>query len=72
MIPANERIPFAYRNRVLEAESLVARHEAEINDEKSLEKSHRLELQARFTELEGLHAKDQAEIRDLKECYCFW
>lgn len=51
------------RNRVLEAESVVARHETEIHDEKS----RRLELQARVTDLEALRAKDNAENRELRD-----
>ena len=51
------------RNRVLEADEIAQRHETEINGEKS----RRLELQSRVTELEGLHAMSQAENRELRE-----
>ena len=51
------------RNRVLEADDITQRHETEINGEKS----RRLELQSRVTELEGLHAMSQAENRELRE-----
>ena len=51
------------RNQVLEADEIAQRHETEINGEKS----RRLELQSRVTELEGLHAMSQAENRELRE-----
>ena len=51
------------RSRVLEANTLVAKQEAEVSDEKA----RRLEIQSQVTELEAINARHIVENRELRD-----